>query len=76
LGRKSGGLAWRDGADFILHPLINTCPRFAQAQDLEKKKAEPKLRSIVGKCKALLRKMPQPFRVPIYDNMENMFVPT
>jgi hypothetical protein len=40
------------------------------------KKAEPRLGSIVGKYKALLRKMPQPFRVPIYDNTETVFVPT
>ena len=29
------------GADFVLHPLIHTSLGFAQAQDVEKKKAEP-----------------------------------
>jgi len=38
LGGQHGGV----DADFILHPLIHTSPRFVQAQDVENKKAEPK----------------------------------
>jgi hypothetical protein len=32
------------GADFVLHPLIHILLEFNLAQDVEKKKAEPKLR--------------------------------
>jgi len=41
-GRKSGGLPGGVGADFVLHPLIHNSSGFAQAQDVEKKNAEPK----------------------------------
>jgi hypothetical protein len=30
------------GADFVLHPLIHTLLEFGLAQDVEKKKAEPR----------------------------------
>jgi hypothetical protein len=30
------------GADFVLHPLIHTIPSETSAQDVEKKKAEPR----------------------------------
>jgi len=43
---------------------------------LRRKKAEPKLRGVVGKCKALIRKMPHHIRISICDNMEAMFLPT
>ncbi len=48
IGRDQNGLAWREsmeGANCGLHPLIHTLPGITLAQDLEKKKAEPKLRS-------------------------------
>ena len=41
-GRQHGGL----GADCGLHPLIHTFAFEASAQDVDKKKAEPKLRSV------------------------------
>jgi hypothetical protein len=37
-----GQVAKREGANCGLHPLIHTLLGFASAQDLEKKKAEPK----------------------------------
>ena len=30
-----------------LHPLIHISPKFTETQDVEKKKAEPKLRSVI-----------------------------
>ena len=30
------------GADFVLHPLIHISPGFAQVQDVEKKRVEPR----------------------------------
>jgi hypothetical protein len=38
------GRIWGVRADCRLHPLIHTGPEFNLAQDVEQKKAEPKLR--------------------------------
>jgi hypothetical protein len=40
------GLYGGVGADCALHPLIHTSARFAHAQDVENKKAEPKLQKL------------------------------
>ncbi len=35
------------GSNWTLHPLIHTIPLVSSAQNVEKKKAEPKLRSVL-----------------------------